>query len=254
MALKIGCCGFPKGREEYYRHFRLVEIQQTFYKLPRLETVRGWREQAPSDFEFTLKAWQAITHAPASPTYRKAGLQIDPAAHDRYGSFCPTDEVYAAWQQTREVATALVATVVIFQCPASFSPTDEHVANLRAFFRNIERGGLILAWEPRGNWPDDLIGGLCRELDLVHCVDPFGRPPVHGDPAYFRLHGRGGYRYRYTEDDLAQLRVWCEAHARVYCLFNNVAMWDDALRFVEQIKALRPSRDACDPVTGHVRQ
>lgn len=237
MSLKIGCCGFPKGRAKYYRHFRLVEIQQTFYKLPRLETVRHWREQAPADFEFTLKAWQAITHTPSSPTYRKAGFQLDAAAHNRYGSFRPTDEVYAAWEQTREIAAVLAAKVVVFQCPASFTPTDEHVANLRAFFRHVKRDDLSLAWEPRGDWPDEVIGGLCRELDLMHCVDPFRRQPVPGDPVYFRLHGRTGYHYRYTDDDLAQLRAWCKAHRRVYCLFNNVAMWDDALRFQAQLDA-----------------
>jgi len=231
--IRVGCCGFPRARRVYYDHFDLVEVQQTFYKLPRLSTAQRWREEAPPGFTFTLKAWQLITHEPSSPTYRKAGLTIPEGERDRYGAFRPTDEVRDAWGRTLEIARALEATVVVFQCPARFTPTDEHVANLRAFFGEVDRGGLLFAWEPRGEWPDELVRELCKELDLIHCVDPFKNPSVHGVPAYFRLHGRTGYRYRYTDDDLLQLKEWCEAHPEVYCLFNNVTMWDDALRFAD---------------------
>jgi hypothetical protein len=40
----VGCSGFPCARSEYYRSFPLVEIQQTFYKLPRLQTALRWRQ------------------------------------------------------------------------------------------------------------------------------------------------------------------------------------------------------------------
>jgi uncharacterized protein YecE (DUF72 family) len=62
MAIKIGCCGFPVAQARYARHFPVVEVQQTFYQVPSLATLAGWRERLPSDFEFTLKAWQLITH------------------------------------------------------------------------------------------------------------------------------------------------------------------------------------------------
>ena len=55
--VKVGCCGFPSGRKEYFSQFKLVEVQQTFHKMPRLETTMKWREEAPSGFEFSLKAW-----------------------------------------------------------------------------------------------------------------------------------------------------------------------------------------------------
>jgi uncharacterized protein YecE (DUF72 family) len=73
-------------------------------------------------------------------------------------------------------------------------------------------------------------------------VDPFQRISVHGSPAYFRLHGRGRYRYRYTDDDLRQLKAWCAQHPEVYCLFNNLWMWDDALRFKGMQPAAREAR------------
>ena len=34
-----------------------VEIQKTFYQPPQEKTEEKWRNQAPSDFEFTLRAW-----------------------------------------------------------------------------------------------------------------------------------------------------------------------------------------------------
>jgi len=49
----------------------VVEVQQTFYQIPRIATGKRWREEAPPDFEFTMKAWQLITHEPSSPTYRR---------------------------------------------------------------------------------------------------------------------------------------------------------------------------------------
>lgn len=232
MVLYVGCCGFGRARAEYYRRFGLVEVQQTFYKPPQLATVQRWREEAPASFCFTVKAWQLITHEPSSPTYRKAGVSLaGPPEH--YGAFRLTAEVTAAWEWTRKIALALRAPVVLFQCPASFGPTAEHVANLRRFFREVDRGGLAFAWEPRGDWPDDLVRSLCEELGLIHAVDPFSRLPVTDGLAYFRLHGLTGYRYRFTDGDLRQVLSWCGGYAEVYCLFNNVSMWEDARRLVE---------------------
>lgn len=66
----------------------------------------------------------------------------------------------------------LTAPIVLFQCPPSFEPTDEHKENVRAFFGEIERGDFIFAWEPRGEWQDTEIAQLGDDLGLVHCVDP----------------------------------------------------------------------------------
>lgn len=236
MLIHVGCCGFPVARNRYYECFSLVEVQETFYRLPRLETAQGWRQQAPANFEFTLKAWQLITHEPRSPTYRKAGLQIPAGQADRYGFFRPTEEVYAAWNATLQIAQALHVRVVVFQCPPSFTPSKEHIANLQQFFSRIKRDNLLLAWEPRGAWDNRLISSLCQDLALIHCVDPFQRLPLCGSPAYFRLHGIGGYRYVYTESDLLRLLDLCQQHQEVYCLFNNVQMWQSAQQFLELAK------------------
>jgi uncharacterized protein YecE (DUF72 family) len=231
--IHTGCAGFVKSHAAYFRHFRLIEIQQTFYKPPLAKTAVRWREEAPPGFVFALKAWQLITHPRHSPTYARAGLEIPETAQGRYGSFRPTPEVMAAWERTAEIAAALEATVVVFQCPASFAPTPQNMDNMRVFFGQVRRGELIFAWEPRGNWPDVEVAGLCGELDLVHCVDPFKQAPVTAGLAYFRLHGIDGYtyNYRYSDEELARLEEACRPFAETYVVFNNTAMWDDALRF-----------------------
>jgi uncharacterized protein YecE (DUF72 family) len=227
--LWVGCCGFPRRLEDYARELPAVEVQQTFYRPPQVKTAKGWRRRVPQEFVFTLKAWQLITHPPTSPTYRRLGHPLPASQLDRYGFFRPTEEVMEAWQRTLEVARALRASVVVFQCPASFTPNEPHLAHLRRFFRTVPRDGLHFAWEPRGGWPEDLVRGLCQELDLVHCTDPFVAESLHGPFRYYRLHGRGGYRYRYTDADLQELRGRCRPPA--YVMFNNVSMWEDALRF-----------------------
>jgi len=229
--VKVGTCGFAMRRRDYYRTFPVVEIQQTFYKLPRVTTAERWRAEAPAHFEFTMKAWQLITHEPSSPTYRRLGRPIPAERRGRYGAFRPTDEVLAAWADTRAVATALAARVIVFQCPPTFTPSPEHIGNLRRFFSMIDRGDWLAAWEPRGEWPPALILDLCRELDLVHVVDPLREPARHGAIQYYRLHGLTGYRYMHTDEDLRRLEARCRERLPTYCLFNNLFMAEDAMRF-----------------------
>jgi uncharacterized protein YecE (DUF72 family) len=235
---RVGCCGFPLARRRYFETFRLVEVQQTFYQPPRPETLARWREAAPAGFEFTLKAWQLITHEPSSPTYRRLKQPIPEAKRGRYGSFRPTKEVMDAWRATLAAAEALDATAIVFQCPASFTPTTEHIANLRRFFKSVggDANPRLLAWEPRGEWPRDTVERLCDELGLVLALDPFVRPPPRRGPRYFRLHGIGGYNCRYSDEDLQRLRGWCRQGTR--CLFNNISMAEDAQRFIHLLESL----------------
>ena len=69
--IRIGCCGFPQALSGYAKAFSVVEVQQTFYQPPMLKTLERWRAQVAPDFEFTVKAWQLITHESTSPTYRR---------------------------------------------------------------------------------------------------------------------------------------------------------------------------------------
>src|SRR6266508_732167 len=75
--IRIGCCGwnyaswkdeFYEGKparlwlEHYARHFDTVEVNNTFYRLPRKESVAHWVEQTPPDFLFSVKASRYLTH------------------------------------------------------------------------------------------------------------------------------------------------------------------------------------------------
>lgn len=228
--VKIGCCGFPVGRKNYYRHFPCVEVQQTFYHPPRLAVLARWRREAPEDFEFTIKAWQLITHTPQSPTYRRLRMEVPEERSDRYGNFRPTEDVFEAWETTRGAAETLGARIIIFQTPQSFRPTPENKTNMRGFFQEIKKDGFILGWEPRG-WDAAEGEGLCSEWGLFRISDPFQDRGRGGDITYWRLHGIGGYRYRYSDDDLSLLRQWVSQEGTAYAMFNNLSMFQDGLRF-----------------------
>ena len=54
----------PEKRMLHYygEHFRTVEINNTFYRMPSVSLLQSWAGEVPADFKFVLKAPQAITH------------------------------------------------------------------------------------------------------------------------------------------------------------------------------------------------
>ncbi|MFN2602560.1 MAG: DUF72 domain-containing protein [Gemmatimonadaceae bacterium] len=235
MNLKLGMCGFTIAAATYYKQFKVVEVQQTFYDPPSDSTLERWRSQAPHDFEFTMKAWQVITHFGASRTYRRLKSPFSENERADAGGFRLTDTVLRAWERTVECARILGATAILFQCPASFKSSDENVRAIGNFFRAIDRPARMnLLWEPRGAWPDDIVLSLCRELDLIHAVDPFIRPSLTPKLIYWRLHGNKSHYARYTDDELHQIRDWIpDFGGDAYLMFNNVPRIHDVRRFRE---------------------
>lgn len=236
MNIKVGCCGFPLAKEKYYQHLKVVELQQTFYQPPQVKTAKRWKEEAPPDLEFTLKAWQLITHKPSSPTYRRLKETIFSRRQKFLGYFQPTDEVFAAWKKIDEIAKILSAKIIVFQCPASFTPTTQHKENLRKFFSRIKREHYLLVWEPRGSWQQDEIDELCEELQLIPSRNPFLKHSTAHTLGYFRLHGKGGYRYRYNKKDLIHFKQLSENFKQAYFMFSNISMYEDAKRFLKLLK------------------
>ena len=224
---------------DYPLYFPVVEIQHTFYEPPRDDLMRGWLAQTPPSLEYTMKVWQLVTHAANSPTYRKMKRGL--ARGDEPGSFRDSSAVQEGWRRSVECARLLRATGMLFQCPASFTPTDENVRSMRRFFERIERPPARLLWEPRGGaWVQkrELALSLCRDLDLVHVVDPFVTVPEPGHPVYWRLHGIGGPRHTYTDRQLEQLRDMLrrvEAPDSQYVMFNNLPRIGDAKRFAKLV-------------------
>jgi uncharacterized protein YecE (DUF72 family) len=78
MALLVGTSGFdyrdwrgafyprfirPGERLAFYaEHFRTVELNVTFYRMPAADAFRGWRDAVPDDFVFAVKASRYLTH------------------------------------------------------------------------------------------------------------------------------------------------------------------------------------------------
>jgi uncharacterized protein YecE (DUF72 family) len=199
-----------------------------------LETVARWRASAPAAFQFSLKAWQVITHPASSPTYKRTRLDAGDREHCGCFGFNPT--VRWAWDETFAVAKELGVFLVLFQCPVSFRATKDNVARLRTFFERAKRGKFLMGWEPRGDWDSGLVSDLCRDLDLVHVIDPFqSEPSSRAKIQYFRLHGSAGSRHRFTSTEFDRLREFCRTRTPTYCLFNNVAMGPDAEKFARMI-------------------
>jgi len=228
--IQVGCCGFPVKRSLYYETFPVVEIQQTFYQLPRMITAGRWREEAPSGFEFTMKAWQLITHEPSNPTYRRLKMAIPEEKKKNYGFFKRTEEIEVAWAKTAEFARALGARIIVFQSPSSFFPSDDHIRNIKGFFHNIDRNSFTLIWEPRGKWDREQVESICMESGVIPCLDPFGEARARGDLLHLRLHGRRGYHYTYAEAELKKLIETGKEYHKAYFMFNNTNMYEDACR------------------------
>ena len=229
--IRIGLCGFTMSAREYYETWPVVEVQQTFYEPPDDRTILRWRVQSPDGFEFTMKAWQLITHRSTSNTYRRMKSPLEHPAEA--GAFQLTPTVMRGWERTRRCAEILRATMILFQCPASFRATDENIANMRRFFAEIDRPARFL-WEPRGpSWSDDVIADLCRELDLTHVVDPFLRSSLTTGLTYWRLHGIGSHYHQYKDEELRSLAAKVPAEGDTYAMFNNIPRVRDAERFAK---------------------
>jgi uncharacterized protein YecE (DUF72 family) len=116
---------------------------------------------------------------------------------------------------------------------------------MHKFFERIERPQARLLWEPRGSaWVAQraLALALCRDLDLVHVVDPFVTPPEPGAAVYWRLHGIGSARHSYTDGELQrllQLLRGIGSTEPTYVMFNNLPRVTDAKRFARVVESDR---------------
>ena len=226
MEIKIGTCGwsyFPEHGDKLINYIRakynVVEVNSSFYRIPRQSTAKRWREKADSinkDFEFTVKAFKGITHL------------------DRFEG--KSKEYF---EKIKEIAKLLRAKLIVFQTPKSFSPSQENIERLRKFFSSIDRESFILGLEVRWKeqWKDEIVEELFKELELIHVVDPLRREPLTEGIDYYRLHGFGKrlYDYRFSEEELLSLKRKIEKRKKksklFYVLFNNFDMYKDAKRF-----------------------
>jgi len=188
---------WPKGKwlEFYARNFDTVELNTTFYRLPKESTVENWFTRTPDEFVWALKASRYITHI-------KRLADADEALRRFYA-----------------LAGSLEFKLgpLLFQLPPSLK-YDSHLVetfllHLRPSFRHaIEVRHL--------SWLNSNFFRQLRDSNTAFCIsDTAGRYPyqeeITADFAYIRLHGSQRlYASEYTEEEL---EIWARKIAAWGC-------------------------------------
>ena len=172
----------------YAGRFRTVEINYSFYRLPSDKAVRGWADQTPDDFVFTLKASRRITHDARLRDCREL-LDV----------FC---------DRARNLDGKLGA--VLFQLPPYARKDVDALGQFLEWLPSDIRG----AFEFRhASWLSDDVYDLLRAFNSALCVtdgEKVSTPLVAtADYAYFRLRDEG-----YGPGEIAEWAKKIDAHAK----------------------------------------
>jgi uncharacterized protein YecE (DUF72 family) len=219
----IGCSGwnyddwrgrfYPRGEprrrwlELYAERFDTVEVNATFYGLPKRETVAAWVSQTPAGFEFAVKASRYLTHIKRLRDLPD-GLAI---LYERIEPLLGSDKLGP----------------ILWQLPATFHRDDERLAEALAGLPAGERHCFEFRHE---SWFVAEVYDLLRKHGVAlvigdHPERPFQSLELTAGWTFIRFHyghrGRGG---NYSE---TELRDWAgrirrfQRHGDVYCYFNN---------------------------------
>lgn len=188
----------PKEMLSFYsRRFDTVEINNTFYRMPKQDLLLGWAQQVPEGFTFALKASQVITHIK-----RLRGVEED-AAH---------------LMETVAVLGRKLGPV-LFQLPGSFSKDP---GRLKALLDLVPRAAVAFEFR-HPSWFTDEIFDLLRERESALAVSDAesDAPPEVVKTArwgYLRLRRPG-----YADADLAQwqARIAAQWWDRAYVFFKH---------------------------------
>ena len=129
--IKVGCAGwdykdwrgpfYPRNMKEpqflefYASHFNIVEINSTFYSVPSEKRVKNWLIRVPEGFQFSVKAWQKITHDLNDP-------DLDLYVKQFFNQIRPLKE---------KIAT------ILLQFPLWLNYTNKHVNQLKKVLNEI---------------------------------------------------------------------------------------------------------------------
>jgi uncharacterized protein YecE (DUF72 family) len=196
MKLYVGTSGYsyPKWKGAFYpkklpakqmlsfygEHFRTVEINYTFRRLPTASVLETWAGAVPVDFQFALKAPEQITH--------RKRLQD---AGDAVSSFL------AIAGKLKERLGPL-----LFQLPPTLK---KDVPRLCAFLALLPREHRVAFEFRHPSWFDDEVFGLLRDQHAALCIadaDDDLEVPVVATTDW------GCLRLRRTEYDAAALKGW----------------------------------------------
>ena len=243
----------------YASVFPLVEVDSTYYGLPRPHVVDHWVERTPPGFTFNVKALSLLTHHPTPPGAlpREARTGLEPSmlrARYVYQRDVPHEAVDLVWRRFEQALAPLAAAgklgVVLFQFPPWFVPGPEAFAYLAQLGDRLPHYRLAVEFRA----PPWLAGrqqaltlALLREHGLSYvCVDEpqhthASVPPVSAftaAPAVVRMHGRNQvnwarrdvpaaakYDYLYAESELRgwlpAVRQLAEEAGEVHVVMNN---------------------------------
>jgi uncharacterized protein YecE (DUF72 family) len=182
---------YPDGMHDdqwlgfYASKFPSVEINNTFYRLPKQQVLHDWAAQVPEEFTFAIKASMRITH--------HARLKPESA-----------DALDFLLRNTAVLGPRLGP--ILFQLPPNMK---KDVDRLRGFLGLLPTDRRYTFEFRHESWFDDDVMSALRERDIPLCVaeqDDF-RCPVHATASwgYLRLH-----RLNY---DAAALSEWAKCVA-----------------------------------------
>jgi len=193
---------YPRGLKPgdrlpcYATAFDFVEVDSSFYAAPRHSMVDAWRSRTPSNFRFTAKVPQAITHDPDPDT----GRPRQPLAGDGW------EEDLASFAEVmRPLGDKLLALLV--QLPPQWHWRPEHLPMLQRFLEALPADlRWAIEFRHRG-WLNESVFGLLREHRVAFTMQDLYYMPRHvevttSDLAYIRLQGR---RKEITRMDAIQI-------------------------------------------------
>lgn len=159
-----------------------VEINNTFYRMPKADLLERWRDSVPESFRFVLKASRRITH------------------HQRLKD--ADDSVEYLFDTAKVLGEQLGP--FLFQLPPYLRRDDDRLA---AFLERLP-GGLRAAFEFRhASWFDDAVFALLEEAGAGLCVADAGGD--HDAPLVATT-DFGYLRLRREDYDEAALRSWAD--------------------------------------------
>ncbi len=166
----------------YAARLPAVEINATFYRMPKPSTLAGWRREVPPGFVLALKAPQRVTHVK-----RLAGAAEDVAFFLRAAA---------------ELGEALGP--LLWQLPPSFR---KDLPRLRDFLALLPRGGRSAFEFRHASWESDDVLAALSDAGAALCIaddEERSTPPV-------ATAGFGYLRLRRPDYDEAALARWAEA-------------------------------------------
>ncbi len=216
-----------KSRLTYYASlFSSIEINSSFYKIPRATTVANWTQSVPQNFRFTFKLWRGITH--------NKGLVFD------------TADVINFMSAISEVGGKSGCLLVQFPPGNKVGNIGQLEKLLACISETSQSDQWKVAVEVRDrSWYRDDVYDLMHEYGAALVVQdmPASVTP-HREPmekfAYLRFHGPGGsYRGSYDKNVLYEhagyVKEWLADGVFVYAYFNNTM--GDAIKNLRDLRA-----------------